>query len=145
MSPDAADLEAIRAVVTGVVHHIDRARWPELRALFASTVETDYTSLFGGSPIKQPADDLIAGWRAALNRVVTQHLLGPIDVAIDGPSARAACHVRAFHFKEGASGGDTWEVLGHYRFELVRAGKSWTITAMTLETQHQLGNKALLA
>src|SRR5262245_42025054 len=81
-----ADGEAdrVRALVTRVAHEIDRKRWAELTNLFAPRVETDYTSLFGGAPQTQTREGLVAGWRAALERVATQHLLGPIDVLVEG-------------------------------------------------------------
>jgi hypothetical protein len=81
-------------------------------------VQTDYTSLFGGAIQNQGADDLLAGWRSLLGSVVTQHFLGPIEVELTGQVARAECHVRAYHMKKGAAGGDEWMVGGHYVFEL---------------------------
>jgi hypothetical protein len=110
-------------------------------------VDTDYTSLFGGEPQNQRGDDLIAGWRAALATVSTQHLLGPIDVTVagGGASATAECHVRAWHHAKGAPGGDEWVVGGHYLFGLARTGERWTITATTLEVLQQSGNLELLA
>lgn len=138
--------DAIKSVVLRVSHHIDGKQWSKLRALYAEQVKTDYTSLFGGAPQQQRGDDLIAGWRAVLARVSTQHLLGPIDVSITGGglSATAECHVRAWHFAEGAPGGAEWVVGGHYVFELARSDAGWTITAMKLETFQQTGNLKLL-
>jgi hypothetical protein len=37
----------------------------------------DYTLLSGGLLTRQPAGELIADWRALLDGVATQHLLGP--------------------------------------------------------------------
>jgi hypothetical protein len=109
-------------------------------------VETDYTSLFGGSVAKQTSDALITGWRNALKDVHTQHLLGPIEVGHSGASAAAFCHVRAMHHVAGLKGGEFWEVLGHYVFRLAQepAG-AWKIKGMKLETFAQTGNKNLLA
>ncbi len=109
----SADLEQVRSTVVRVTHHVDRKDWGALRALYADEVETDYTSLFGGTPQRQPADDLIAGWRKALAAVSTQHLLGPIEVELGGSSAVAECHVRAWHHARGAPGGEEWVVGGH--------------------------------
>jgi len=89
MSHSHEETEAIRTMVANVAHHIDGKRWAELRALYAETVTTDYTSLFGGTPQKQSGDDLIAGWRGLLGKVATQHLLGPIDVHSTGDAATA--------------------------------------------------------
>jgi hypothetical protein len=139
------DVDAVRSTVTQVAHHIDRKQWTELRGLFAAEVGTDYTSLFGGTPVLQSGDALIAGWRGALEKVQTQHLLGPIEVRVSGQGAAASCHVRALHRAERAPGGALWEVLGHYRFTLAREDAGWRIAAMVLETFAQTGNTRLLA
>jgi hypothetical protein len=135
---------AVQAVVTRVAHTIDSKRWAELRALFADTVQTDYTSLFGGEIQEQRADDLMAAWQNLLGSVVTQHFLGPIEVGVAGQVARAECHVRGHHLKKGAAGGDEWMVAGHYVFELQRSASGWAIRKMKLETLHQTGNLTLL-
>jgi hypothetical protein len=87
---------------------------------------------------------LIDGWRHALGRVTTQHLLGPIDVQVDGARAEAFCQVRALHHVPGAPGGEHWEVMGHYTFALVRSDDGWKITRMKLATLLQTGNPELL-
>jgi hypothetical protein len=139
------ETEAVRTVVASVAHHIDAKRWPELQELYAHEVETDYTSLFGGTPQSQSNEALIAGWRGVLANVRTQHLLGPITVATSGTTATARCHVRALHQVSKAPGGEEWEVLGHYVFELARQPHDWKIRRMKLETFAQTGNKNLLA
>jgi hypothetical protein len=140
----STELTELQAIVANVAHHVDAKRWAELRALYADQIDTDYTSLFGGTPQRQAADALIGGWRTALARVATQHLLGPIAVSLRGAQATAHCHVRAMHFVAGAAGGESWEVLGHYVFELTRGEAGWKIAGMTLETYLQLGNPKLL-
>jgi len=96
-------------------------------------------------PQQQSGDALIAGWRGVLEKVATQHLLGPITVEIDGTAAMARCHVRALHHAAGAPGGEHWEVLGHYVFCLQGGASGWKITAMKLETLLPTGNQNLLA
>jgi len=145
MSHSHEEMEAMRTIVANVAHHIDGKRWADLRTLFAATVATDYTSLFGGTPQKQSGDDLIAGWRGALQNVATQHLLGPIEVRSTGDEATAHCHVRAIHYAPKAPGGEHWEVLGHYVFDLALEGQGWKIGGMKLETLMQTGNVKLLA
>src|ERR687887_1390070 len=104
----------IRHTVMSVVHEIDARNWAELRRQFAETVVTDYTSLFGGEVQTQRADDLVAAWRRLLTPVkATQHLLGPIDVAVRSEGATARCHVRAYHYAPDAPGGSEWMVAGH--------------------------------
>jgi len=140
----SSDQIKIAAVVTGVSHFIDRRRWPELRALYADTVEMDYTSLFGGRVERLRADKVMENWRALLTPVVTQHLIGPIDVEAAGDSATAACHVRGYHYSKGAPGGDEWMVAGHWVFELAKSEGAWKIQKMKLETFYQRGNTKLL-
>jgi len=138
------DETAIRQIVVGVSHEIDHRRWPELRALFAETVRVDYTSLFGGEPQSLRADDLISTWQTRLTSIeATQHLLGPIAVAVQGPRAIATCHVRAYHRLPRAPGGPEWMVAGHYIFELTN-NAGWKIDRMKLETLYQTGNTRLL-
>jgi hypothetical protein len=145
---NADDRHDVQATVLAVSHHIDARRWAELRALYAAEVETDYVSLFGGKPQRQTADALIAGWQGALAGVATHHQLGPIDVRLDAGKrdrASARCHVRAVHQVAGAPGGELWEVLGHYVFELQRGPGGWRIDKMKVETMLQTGNRKLLA
>jgi SnoaL-like protein len=144
-STELSEREAVRRTVTGVVHHIDHRRWPELRALFADAVTIDYTSLFGGEVQTQKGDDLVGGWRKLLSPVTaTQHLLGPIDVVMNGGEATATCHVRGYHFAKGLPDGDVWLVAGHYVFALAPEAAGWKIRKMTLQTLYQTGNTKLL-
>ena len=145
MASEPADILGVQRCIARVTHFIDQRRWSELRALYAAHVETDYTSLFGGTPVTQAGDALIEGWQQALRGVTTQHILGPVDVEVQGDRARAECHVRGLHLVPGAPGGEQWEVMGHYVFGLARAGGGWAIGSMTLETIAQTGNRQLLA
>src|SRR5262249_31664932 len=141
---DATDRESIQATVAQVARFIDHKQWRELHALFASSVQTDYTSLFGGEVEKLSGDDLIDQWRRLLTPVVTQHVLGPIEVEVSGALATARCHVRGYHYARGIPGGEEWMVAGHYVFGLGKGGSSWRIRAMKLEAFYQTGNAQLL-
>lgn len=138
-------VEAVRDTVTRVTHEVDAKRWVELRTLYADEVLTDYTSLFGGTPMKQTGDALINGWKSALAKIQTHHQLGPVAVRLAGSSATATCQLRALHQADAAPGGTQWEVLGHYVFELSRSSDgSWKIHKMTVLTRIQTGNRKLL-
>lgn len=142
---DLARAQGVRDVVTRVAHTIDFRRWSDLRALYADQVRTDYTSLFGGEVQQQRADDLIEGWRRLLSPLdATQHLLGPIDVLMQDAAAIAECHVRGYHVRRGAAGGDELMVAGQWLIELSEHGERWSITSMTLKTLYQSGNVGIL-
>lgn len=122
-------------VLVDLVHAIDVLDWDGVRAVLADRVTTDYTSLFGGSPVEQTGDELVAQWRALLpGFTATQHLLGPVRVS--GSSARA--HVRACHYVDEAR----WIVAGHYRATITDDGR---ISALVLDTYYQDGDLALPA
>jgi hypothetical protein len=143
---DLEDVRTIQSAVARLVHAIDRRRWAELRPLFADTVETDYTSLFGGSVRRDPADELIATWRKMLTPLTaTQHLLGPIDIAVGVSTASAQCHVRGWHHlvREGRT--EEWMVAGHYLFAFEKHGAAWKVAKLTLETFYQTGNTKILS
>jgi hypothetical protein len=140
-----SDRESIQTTIASIPHFIDKKRWADLRNLYAETVQTDYTSLFGGEVQEQPGDALIEAWRKLLTPIVTQHLLGPITVELAPATATARCHVRGYHYAKGTAGGDEWMVAGHYVFDLGRVGSEWKIRAMTLELLYQSGNGQLLA
>lgn len=125
-------------VLTRMLHAIDAHDWDTLRASFADEVRTDYTSLFGGDPETITADELIGRWRPLmLGYTATHHQTGPVVESGD----RLDAHVTAHHWLDGAPGGDTWVVHGHYAAR-VAGGK---IAELTLLTSRQTGNRDLPA
>ena len=107
MRVDPAERAEIQSVVVRLVHELDAKRWDALAACFTKIVRTDYTSLFGGEVQEQPDRSLIETWRLLLQKVTTQHLLGPIDVELEAflPTLRsedAAEGIQAFFGKRPA-------------------------------------------
>ena len=145
MSGELAREQAVRTLVGRIAHTIDTRRWADLRSLYADEVTTDYTSLFGGEAQRQSGDALIAGWRALLGALdATQHLVGPIDVRLDGDDATAECHVRGYHVRRGAPGGDEWMVAGQWVIRALERDGRWRVTDMTLRTFYETGNRGVL-
>jgi len=143
-SRSATDREAIAEIVARVAYEADAGKWEALRSLYADEVRVDYTSLAGGEPASVRADDLMANWRALLPGFdLTQHLLGPIVVEIDGDRAVARTHVRALHRIAGAEGGEDWIVGGHYIYQFARSDGRWRITGHTLARAYKEGNRML--
>lgn len=138
MSPESAAIQhAISTTVVGMLHAIDARDWDAVRAAFADTVTTDYTSLFGGEVETQPADDLVGGWASFVPGFdATQHLAGPVVAEHDGATARARCAITATH----CLGEARWIVGGHYALQLTTSAAGWKITHLTLETAFQDGD-----
>ncbi|MEO0979857.1 MAG: nuclear transport factor 2 family protein, partial [Pseudomonadota bacterium] len=61
-----ADQTEISRSITDIAAGADRHDWNRVRSAFADTVTSDYTSLWGGEPVTQPADELVAGWSGFL-------------------------------------------------------------------------------
>ena len=141
---DPVERVEVQSVVVRLVHELDAKRWESLPPLFTRIVRTDYTSLFGGEVQEQPEHTLVEGWKRLLEKVTTQHLLGPIEVEVEGRTATAHCHVRGYHHRPKTPGGDEWMVAGHYVFALERIPTGWRIRHMTLQTLYQTGNRKLL-
>jgi hypothetical protein len=145
MSENLAREQAVRTLVARIAHTIDTRRWNDLRGLYAAEVATDYTSLFGGEARRQSGDALIAGWRELLGKLdATQHLVGPIDVRLDGDRATAECHVRGYHIRRGAPGGDVWMVAGQWLIEAVEREGAWRVIAMALRSFYETGSRGVL-
>jgi hypothetical protein len=126
--------------VTDLLHAIDRRSWEAVRETLAESVQTDYTSLFGGAPQRQSRDALVGVWKALLPGFdTTQHLTGPIRVHEEAGAAHADCAVTATH----TLGNDRWVVGGHYEISLSRAGGRWRIDSLLLRTAFVDGTRDL--
>jgi hypothetical protein len=135
-----ADRLAISDAITGLLHAVDRRDWTTVGTYLAPQVQTDYTSLFGGSPHTQTSAELVAGWRAFVPGFdATLHLTGPILADVVRDAARARCAVRAIH----SLGQDHWIVSGHYEMELSRTSRGWVISAIGYENVLVSGDRTL--
>lgn len=149
MSPAAAgavsleDRTAIVDAITDIAAGADRHDWPRVRSAFADTVTLDYTSLWGGEPATQSADEVIAQWSGFLPgfdrtlHLVTNHTI----VASDEDGATAEADFQATH----RIGADMWVLMGHYRYELVKIAGDWKVQAMTIDWTHETGDRGLVA
>ena len=141
--PMMLDDRAAEVVVSKMLFAVDRLDWPAVRAALADEVETDYTSLFGGTAERLAADTLVQRWQGLLPGFdATQHLTGPVIVtASEGSRATAETHVRAYHYVEA----DMWMIAGHYVMQLERAAAGWKISSIRLDSYRQEGNRNLPA
>ena len=140
----AQDATDVPGHVTAMLHAIDARDWEAVRAAFADEVFVDYTSLNGGEPGVQLADDLVGGWRAMLPGFdATQHLTGPFVTSVEDGIATTVTAVTATH-RLGAPDGPVWIVGGHYDLELEAGdGDGLRITSMTLRTAYVRGDTSL--
>lgn len=138
-----ADQTDITRSITDIAAGADRHEWVRVEAAFADTVTTDYTSLWGGEPVTQPAAELVAGWAAFLpgfdvtHHMVTNHAI----TAINEAEAQAEADFTATHRIDDA----LWVLGGRYSYDLEQTGDRWVVTSLTMTALWETGDRALVA
>ncbi|MEM9630812.1 MAG: nuclear transport factor 2 family protein [Pseudomonadota bacterium] len=138
-----ADQAEISRSITDIAAGADRQDWRRVRGAFADTVTTDYSSLWGGDPVTQSADELVAAWSGFLpgfdvtHHMVTNHTI----TSIDEESAVAEADFTATHrIDEGL-----WTLGGRYRYELKQSRDRWLVTSLTMTALWETGDRSLVA
>ncbi|MEM1129306.1 MAG: nuclear transport factor 2 family protein [Pseudomonadota bacterium] len=138
-----ADETEITRSITDIAAGADRHDWERVRTAFADTVTTDYTSLWGGEPATQPADDFVSGWAAFLpgfdstHHMVTNHAV----TWLEGASATAQADFTATH----RLGDALWVLGGRYDYGLQNIGGRWKVTSLTMTALWESGDRGLVA
>jgi ketosteroid isomerase-like protein len=132
---------AISEVVTGVGLYVDLRDWLRVQSMFASTVITDYTSLFQGAEQKSSNAALVRQWQTMLPGFdATQHLITNLAITGSGDTATVLSHVRATHWIETR----LWTIGGTYTHHLIRSADGWKITYMKIDRRYEEGNRTVL-
>ncbi|MFQ6549374.1 nuclear transport factor 2 family protein [Aestuariibius sp. 2305UL40-4] len=137
-----ADPAEITRSITDIAAGADRGDWGRVRSAFAETVTTDYTSLWGGDPATQPADELVGGWSSFLpgfdntHHMVTNHTITPVGDTF----AIAEADFTATHRIDD----DLWTLGGRYTYELEQSGNRWLVTSMTMTALWETGDRGLV-
>lgn len=122
--------------------HTDLGQWQELDEVFTDAVRVGYAGLIDREPEMLDRSELIAGWRATLSPLRTQHLLASHLVSIDGD--RATCTAQLQAMRVGPEPEDSpWLLGGRYQFDLTRSGDGWRIAAMVLTTTWETGGSVV--
>lgn len=141
--PAMEDHAEIVARITDIAAGADRHQWDRVRRAFADEVTLDYTSLWGGSATKQPADKVIADWSAFLPGFdETLHLVTNSAITgMTGTTATAKADFQATHRIDK----DLWVLAGHYRYELTRVDGEWKISGLTMTYTDETGDRGMTA
>ncbi|MDA4848437.1 nuclear transport factor 2 family protein [Hoeflea poritis] len=137
-----ADQAEISRSITDIAAGADRHDWSRVRDAFDETVTTDYTSLWGGDPVTQPADELVAGWSGFLpgfdrtHHMVTNHTI----TSIDDDNATAEADFTATHRIDDK----LWTLGGRYSYELKQTEDRWLVTSMTMTALWETGDRGLV-
>ncbi len=143
--------EAVIQVVNRLSFSVDTRDWVALRDCLADRLHTDYTSLVGGEPAEVAADDLVAGWRGAIEPLHgIQHCLGSHLVAVDGETAVCTAQGIVTHcFRDGdPNTSDLWTCAGHYRYALKRSSQesdgAWRVHAAKFTLTWETGDRGVM-
>lgn len=103
---------------------LDNKKWDELSDVFAEALSFDYGA--GGE------QQGIAALRANMTKFLdicgaTQHLIGSIQVDVNGDEALSRAYVQARHQALGASGGPVFDTNGEYIDRWERRPEGWRI------------------
>jgi hypothetical protein len=124
---------------------VDARDWTAAEALFADSVDLDYTSLQGGEPQRLAPSDIVGTWKENFARLQsTQHLIANHVVALTGEQAHVAANVTATHVASDATGDSHWVVGGRYDLVVRRSGVGWRIAALKLTVAWATGNQAIM-
>lgn len=136
---------------------LDRQAIAELCVQYTFALDTKDWSLlescFAPDPVFVHPGGRLEGFAAILGRTSaalnpldrTQHLLGNIDVEVDGDSGRASTYFHAQHVRAGTPGGDLYVIAGRYEDAVVRTDGGWRIRERVQSYQWRRGNRAVVA
>lgn len=133
----------ISTAITDIAAGADRHDWTRVRGAFGDTVTTDYTSLWGGDPVTQPADELVESWSAFLpgfdvtHHMVTNHTI----TSLSDTSATAQADFTATHRLDDG----LWVLGGRYDYELEKSDDRWVVTSMTMTALWETGDRNLVS
>ncbi|MEX0287023.1 MAG: nuclear transport factor 2 family protein [Paracoccaceae bacterium] len=142
-APAMADMVEISRTITDIAAGADRHDWARVRDAFSDSVTVDYTSLWGGEPATQAADDLVAGWQGFLpgfdmtHHMVTNHTV----VSQDGDSALVQAEFTATHRVDDM----LWTLGGRYTYEMKPAESRWRVTSLTMTALWETGDRGIVA
>ena len=118
------DENELRALSATYTRGLDRADQVLVRSVFADDATTHYGSFRGG-----PDEMAAMAMRALSAYESTQHLVGQINLAIEGDTATGEVYFQAFH-RHATEGFDRF-ICGRYIDRYARIGGRWLMTHRT--------------
>lgn len=138
---EISDRLEIVDVVTRYTRAVDTRDWQALHdTVFTEDAVMDYSSV--GGPVGPPSE--VVPWveqgLAGFDRY--QHVIGQIDIALDGDTARLTAYFTNPMVARAPDGSETlWECGGYYRHHLVRTPAGWRSTHLIDElVWHRFGS-----
>jgi len=140
MSDMNDDRRNIEAVVFRYATLLDTKRYSQLTEVFTPEATANYIGMAECKGV-EAIIGLVSG---VLDRCGnTQHLLGNVQIDVQGDQATASCYLQAIHVGVGDYSDRLLTVWGEYRDRLVRTAAGWRIAYRELTTLHAQGDIGL--
>lgn len=136
------DKELIKSVIHRYAQACDKRDWNLFKSVFSSQVEVQYGDEFTLSGM----DNVVSMIKSMLGGCgPTQHLVGNIEVAIDGDSAIATSYLRASHSSALDPDAAPFEIWAETVDMLQRRKEDrWVITHRRMVIIKELGSRDIL-
>jgi len=140
MSEHQNDCREIEAVMIRYASALDKKQYGRLSDVFTPEGTANYIGLAECKGL----DSIIKLVSGVLDRCgQTQHLLGNVQIDVQGDRATASCYLNAIHVGLGDYSGQVYTVWGEYRDQLVRTAAGWRISYRELSPIHAQGDIGL--
>jgi len=134
------DRDAIQEILVRYATSLDDRDWDRLATCFTDDAVADY-----GTGVFEGPSAIVGLCRQMLEPLeVSQHLLGTIEITVDGETATSRCYFHAQHVKPGLAEGTQLIIAGTYEDSLQRVGGQWRIHHRKLLAKWQNGNPRVL-
>jgi 3-phenylpropionate/cinnamic acid dioxygenase small subunit len=134
------DYREIQAVLNRYASALDKKQYQRLSEVFTREGTANYIGLAECKGLDSIID-LVSG---VLDRCgQTQHLLGNVQIDVQGDQATASCYLQAIHVGLGDFAGQVNTVWGEYRDQLVKTAAGWRISYRELNVLHSQGDIGL--
>jgi hypothetical protein len=131
------DRAAICEVMQRYGMSIDTRDWTALRSCFADEMEIDASesrSGRGAAPYNTSGDRWLEQIRRIVTKfAVTQHMISPYRIEVEGDRAVCLAYLQARHFPpDCADPNAVWVIGGYYTNRMVRTPQGWRIAVWKL-------------
>jgi ketosteroid isomerase-like protein len=127
----------IQKIIHRYAKAMDSQQWQLLDTVFVEEAVADYQAI-GECHGRRAITDLVA--KVLVQCKSTQHLIGNIDIELDGDKAQSSCYLLATHIGKDNFDGEIYTVWGEYRDQLIRTADGWRIIHRTLIPMHIAGD-----
>ena len=136
--------EEVKDAVNRLFISTDNRDWDAVKAVFASEVLFDMTSMVGGEPVTMKPADIVAAWDKGLKQLkAIHHQTGNYVIKVKQNTADVFCYGIASHYLPNKTNRNTRIFVGSYNFHLEKNGANWQIDQFKFNLKYIDGNMKL--